>query len=74
MSLEKTLSKYPKIGSVRARPKNTCAKCKCGAIGKFNTEIQMDWMRGNDEYYWSCELHKKDVAFLTNNAKWQRVG
>lgn len=71
MSLAKTLSKYPKLGSVTPRPKNTSAKCACGKVGKFFTEIQWDWMRGNDDVFWSCEEHKKDLEFHTGGAKWE---
>lgn len=65
------LKKYPKLGSVRPRPRNCSAKCSCGNVGKFKTEIQWDWMRGNDDVVWACEEHKKDIVFLTGGAKWQ---
>ena len=56
--------KYPLIGAVRPKKKNTCAKCKCGETAKFMTEIQVNYFRGDDDVLWSCDLHKKDVDFL----------
>ena len=55
---------YPFISGTELRKKNTCAKCKCGEIGRYKVTIQCSWFRGEDEVVWSCEDHKKDVDFL----------
>ena len=55
---------YPNIGRTERRNKNTCAKCKCGEIGKFKVHIECSFMRGEDEVVWACEAHKKDVNYL----------
>lgn len=57
-------SKYPRISEVEKRPKNTNAKCKCGAIGKNIVVIQVNYMRGDDDVVWACEDHKRDINFL----------
>lgn len=59
------MNKYPRVTSVQNRNKNTSAKCKCGRLGKFKSVVEWDYFRGNDDVYWSCETHKKDVKFLT---------
>lgn len=56
--------KYPRIGSTIKKTTNTQAKCKCGAIAKFLTEVEVNSMRGDDDHYWSCAEHKKDLPFL----------
>lgn len=53
-----------KISRITKRPKNICANCKCGKIAKFNTVIQVNIFRGDDEVVWSCDEHKNDCAFL----------
>lgn len=58
------MSKYPRVGSVAARSKNTSAKCKCGAVAKFKTTVEVNVFRGDDEVVWSCNEHKKDCSFL----------
>ncbi|USB65895.1 hypothetical protein [Klebsiella pneumoniae] len=58
------MSKYPRVCSVSARSKNLSAKCKCGAIAKFKTTVEVNVFRGDDEVVWSCNEHKKDCAFL----------
>lgn len=55
---------YPRIGQIIKKTTNTSAKCKCGQIGKFFIEIQVNYMRGDDEYYWSCKEHKRELNFL----------
>lgn len=56
--------KYPLIGSVRPRKKNTSAKCGCGNTGQYMTDIQVNYMRGDDVVVWSCDEHKRDIDFL----------
>ncbi len=63
-----TMSKYPRVGSVAAKSKNTSAKCKCGAVAKFKTTVEVNVFRGDDEVIWSCNEHKKDCSFLVD---WQ---
>lgn len=58
------MSKYPRVGSVSAKSKNTSAKCKCGAVAKHKTTVEVNVFRGDDEVFWSCNEHKKDCAFL----------
>ncbi|ENZ1941742.1 MULTISPECIES: hypothetical protein [Citrobacter freundii complex] len=58
------MSKYPRVGSVSAKRKNTSAKCKCGAVAKHKTTVEVNIFRGDDEVFWSCNEHKKDCAFL----------
>lgn len=58
------IRKYPKITSYTERQKNTQALCKCGQVAKFKTEIQVNYFRGDDEYFWTCEEHKKDLDFI----------
>lgn len=58
------MSKYPRIGGISAKTKNTSARCKCGATAKHKTTIEMNVFRGDDEVLWSCNEHKKDCAFL----------
>ena len=62
------MSKYPRVGSVAAKSKNTSAKCKCGAVAKFKTTVEVNVFRGDDEVIWSCNEHKKTVHFLVD---WQ---
>lgn len=62
------MSKYPRVGSVAAKSKNTSAKCKCGAVAKFKTTVEVNVFRGDDEVVWSCNEHKKDCSFLVD---WQ---
>lgn len=57
-------SKYPRIGRVEKREKNTRATCKCGALGICKVHIQISYMRGDDEVLWACNDHKRDAAFL----------
>ena len=58
------MSKYPRVGSVAAKSKNTSAKCKCGAVAKFKTTVEVNVFSGDDEVVWSCNEHKKDGSFL----------
>ncbi|MFM3113655.1 hypothetical protein AB8T59_27785, partial [Klebsiella pneumoniae] len=58
------MSKYPRVGSVAAKSKNTSAKCKCGAVAKFKTTVEVNVFRGDDEVVWSCNEHKKECSFL----------
>lgn len=62
------MSKYPKIGGVLSKKKNTSAKCRCGAVAKHKTTVQVDIFRGDDEVFWSCGEHKNDCAFLLGRA------
>ena len=62
------MSKYPRVSSVAAKSKNTSAKCKCGAVAKFKTTVEVNVFRGDDEVVWSCNEHKKDCSFLVD---WQ---
>lgn len=55
------------VSKITKRPKNTCAKCKCGEIAKYKTEIKINQFRGDDEVFWSCEKHKNDCGFLMSN-------
>lgn len=66
------LSNYPRIGgaSKMKRPKGFC---KCGEPATHKTCVQFWYMRGDDEYYTTCEQHSRDVEFLTGNAKWETV-
>lgn len=57
---------YPFIGNIYKHKKNTCAKCKCGEIGRYKVEIRWNYMRGDDEVEWACEAHKNDIDFLAN--------
>ncbi|EMT5708361.1 hypothetical protein WMR32_000750 [Klebsiella oxytoca] len=58
------MSNYPRVGSVAAKSKNTSAKCKCGAVAKYKTTVEVNVFRGDDEVVWSCNEHKKDSLFL----------
>jgi Trm5-related predicted tRNA methylase len=58
------MSKYPRVGSVLSKKKNTSAKCRCGEVGKYKTTVQVDIFRGDDEVFWSCSEHKNDCVFL----------
>ena len=58
------MSKYPRVGSVSAKSKNTSAKCKYGAVAKYKTTVEVNIFRGDDEVVWSCNEHKKDCEFL----------
>lgn len=55
---------YPKIGGVLKKKKNTSAKCKCGAVAKYKTTVQVNIFRGDDEVFWACDEHKNDSLFL----------
>lgn len=55
---------YPNISEIEPRPKNTNAKCKCGAIGKFRVTVQVSWFRGEDEVLWACDDHKRNIPIL----------
>lgn len=56
--------KYPTIGRVELRKKNTCAKCRCGAIGIAKVHIEVSWFRDEDEVVWACEEHKRQPEYL----------
>jgi len=58
------MSKYPRVGGLLKKTKNTSARCKCGAVAKYKTTVQVDIFRGDDEVRWSCEEHKNNCAFL----------
>ncbi|AWV75772.1 Uncharacterised protein [Enterobacter hormaechei] len=58
------MSKYPRVGGVSAKSKNTSAKCKCGAVAKYKTTVEVNVFRGDDEVVWSYNEHKKNCAFL----------
>jgi len=58
------MSKYPKIRQVHKKPKNTAAKCECGQLAKFKTEVEFNYMRGDDEFFWVCDTHKRDLEFI----------
>lgn len=58
------MSKYPRLGGVLKKNKNVSAKCKCGEVAKYKTDVQVNIFRGDDEVFWTCEKHKKDCAFL----------
>jgi hypothetical protein len=60
--------KYPRIQVLAMHPRNTSALCPCGALGKFKSCIEWNYMRGDDSVVWSCEQHKDDIAFL---AAWE---
>ena len=55
---------YPFIGRTEKRDKNTCAKCKCGEIGKYKVHIECSIFRGEDDVVWACDKHKKDAKYL----------
>lgn len=59
---------YPRLTATLVRDKNTQEKCKCGEVGKFKIEVQVNYFRGDDEYYWCCEKHKKDIEFLLGDS------
>ena len=57
--------KYPRIGQIEKRPKNTSEKCRlCGAIAKFRVDVQVGWFRGDDLVEWACDAHKNDAERL----------
>lgn len=58
------MSRYPRIGGVSAKKKNTSAKCKCGAVAKYKTTVQVNVFRGDDEVFWTCDEHKTEGEFL----------
>lgn len=60
-------AKYPRIERIRQRKKNTCAKCACGEVAKYQPEIEVSYMRGDDVVVWACGMHKKDHEFLLEN-------
>ncbi|EAW8084279.1 hypothetical protein AAC57_002105 [Salmonella enterica subsp. enterica] len=62
------MSKYPRVGGVLSKKKNTSAKCRCGAVAKYKTTVQVDIFRGDDEVFWSCAEHKNDCVFLLDGA------
>ena len=62
------MNKYPRIGNVLPKKKNTSAKCRCGAVAKHKTTVQVDIFRGDDEVFWACDEHKNDCAFLLGGA------
>ena len=59
------MSKYPRVGGVSAKSKNTSAKCKCGAVAKYKTTVEVNIFRGDDEVVWSCNEHKSKRAART---------
>ena len=57
--------KYPRIGAIEKRPKNTSEKCRvCNVVAKFRVDVQIDWFRGNDLVEWACDVHKNDAERL----------
>ena len=56
------LDRYPRIGDVEKRPRNTSARCPCGVMGKFRVTIQVDIFRGDDDVGWRCLKHKRIVT------------
>ncbi|EOT4445195.1 hypothetical protein ACND0I_004879, partial [Escherichia coli] len=62
------MRKYPRVEGVLSKKKNTSAKCRCGAVAKYKTTVQVDIFRGDDEVFWSCAEHKNDCVFLLDGA------
>ncbi|WP_336293572.1 hypothetical protein [Cronobacter dublinensis] len=58
------MNKYPRVGSVSTKKKNTSAKCKCGSVAKYKTTVEVNVFRGDDEVFWACDKHKADCDFL----------
>lgn len=56
-----------RISNIFVKRKNITAKCKCGKVAKFRTEIQVNKFRGDDEFVWSCDEHKNDCEFLMSS-------
>ncbi|POP42357.1 hypothetical protein CHU32_03740 [Superficieibacter electus] len=61
------MKKYPKLGGLLKKNKNTSAKCKCGAVAKYKTTVQVNIFRGDDEVFWTCEEHKDNCGFLISS-------
>jgi hypothetical protein len=55
---------YPRKSGKKQHKKNTCAKCKCGELGRWKVTIETSWFRGEDEVVWACDNHKDDVEYL----------
>ena len=55
---------YPYISRVCKRLANNAALCRCRRVAKFQAEVRFNYMRGDDDYLWACEAHKKDLDFL----------
>ncbi len=62
MVIEDLKNKYPRIGEIENRFRNTSEKCPCGKMGRYRLFIQVDWFRGNDKVAWRCEDHKRIVC------------
>lgn len=61
---------YPRIGESRKGKHG--GKCSaCGKRGEFRVDIEVSYMRGDDEVVWACDEHRKDVGALT--ASWKKV-
>lgn len=54
---------YPLISGA-SKHKKKGVKCKCGENSTYKTFVQFNYFRGDDEMFFTCEKHKKDISFL----------
>ena len=54
--------KYPRINNIRKLKK--VPMCKCGEVATSQTTVQVNDFRGDDEVYYTCDSHKRDLTFL----------
>ena len=58
---------YPKLGKVTKLKKPPM--CKCGEVALYHVEVQINNMRGDDDFYFACESHKRDLSFLRGDIR-----
>lgn len=51
---------YPRIASINQLPKVNF--CPCGRVATWAVEVQVNWMRGEDETVFRCDQHKRDIV------------
>lgn len=39
--------------------------CSCGEVATNLVTVQVNNFRGDDDVYYACETHKRDITFLT---------
>lgn len=41
--------------------------CKCGEVATNQTTVQINSFRGDDDIYYTCDSHKRDLTFLCDS-------
>ena len=61
------MSKYPRINGIRKLKK--VPMCLCGEVATNQTTVQVNLFRGDDDIYFTCDKHKRDLDYLCSPLK-----